>query len=111
MNNARRARKAAAEIIGPVPPEVYAAIRASGKCVYCGTQATTVDHIRPLSRGGWEHESNLVAACKSCNYSKSNRLLTEWRRQDRVAHAVKRSPLVAAEWARLTEASQISVSL
>ena len=63
-----------------------------------------------VSRGGWEHESNLVAACKSCNYSKSNRLLTVGRRQDRVAHAVKRSPLVAAEWARVTEASQISVS-
>ena len=95
QGNARRARKLAAEVVGPVPPEVYEAIRASGPCVYCGQPATTVDHVRPLARGGWEHEANLVPACGSCNYSKCARLLTEWR-PDRVAHAVACSPVVAA---------------
>ena len=85
---------------GPVPVKVYAAIRESGPCVYCDNPAKHVDHVRPLSRGGWEHESNLVPACGSCNSSKSDRLLTEWR-PDRVAHGVSCSPIVAAEWARL----------
>ena len=101
LHNVRRARKAAAEIAGPVPVEVYAAIRASGPCVYCGGVAAMVDHVRPLSRGGWEHESNLVPACGPCNCGKRSSLLTEWR-PDRVAHAVACSLVVAAEWVRLT---------
>jgi 5-methylcytosine-specific restriction endonuclease McrA len=103
-NNARRARKQAAQITGPISRDVYTAIILSGPCVYCGGVATQVDHVRPLTRGGWEHESNLVPACRPCNYSKRNRLLTEWRHQDRVARAVLCSPVVAAEWARLAEA-------
>lgn len=103
-NNGRRARKRTAQVAGPVPPEVYEAIRVSGPCVYCGEAATTVDHVRPLARGGWEHESNLVPACGNCNFSKRNRLLTEWRRSDRVAYGVEHSPKVAAEYERLTSA-------
>jgi 5-methylcytosine-specific restriction endonuclease McrA len=80
---------------------VYAAIRESGPCVYCGAPAEHVDHVWPLSRGGWERESNLVPACKPCNSGKKDRLLTEWR-PGRVAHGVACSPIVAAEWARLT---------
>jgi 5-methylcytosine-specific restriction endonuclease McrA len=89
-------------VVGPVPASVYAAIRASGPCVYCGGAAGTADHVRPLSRGGAEHESNLVPACGPCNAAKSDSLLTEWRRADLVARAVACSPAVAAEWARLT---------
>ena len=98
--NARRARKLAAEVAGPVPAEVYATIRASGPCVYCGTEATTVDHVRPLARGGWEHESNLVPACMSCNCSKNVSLLTAWR-PDRVAYGVAHSLKVASEYMAL----------
>lgn len=97
----RRARKLAAEVTGPVPVRVYEAIRASGCCVYCGDPAATADHVRPLSRGGWEHESNLVPACKPCNCSKGAKLLTEWQ-PDRVAHGVAHSPIVATEYERLT---------
>ena len=87
-------------MVRTVPPEVYAAIRASGPCVYCGNQATDVDHVQPLALGGRAHESNLVPACRSCNASKGPRPLTEWRRADRVAHGVAHSPKVAAAWAR-----------
>jgi 5-methylcytosine-specific restriction endonuclease McrA len=104
QNNARRARKLAVEVAGPVPPEVYEAIRASGPCVYCGQQAATVDHVRPLSRGGWERESNLVPACGPCNFSKCAKLLTDWR-PERVAYGIAHSPKVAAEYERLTLAS------
>jgi hypothetical protein len=39
-------------------------------CAYCGREATTVDHIIPVSLGGDAHPSNLVAACVPCNSSK-----------------------------------------
>jgi 5-methylcytosine-specific restriction endonuclease McrA len=97
--NARRARKLAAQISGPLPLSIYAEIIASGPCVYCGGSATTVDHIRPLARGGHEAAANLAPACTRCNASKGARLLTEWR-PDRVAQAIAASPLVAAEYRR-----------
>jgi hypothetical protein len=104
--NARRARKRAAEVSGPLPLDIYIRIIASGSCVYCGKAATTIDHVCPLARGGHEIETNLVPACGHCNSSKCDRLLTEWR-PDRVAHAVAVSPLVAAEYERqLTEATE-----
>lgn len=100
--NRRRARRAGAEVAGPVSAEVYAEIRESGPCVYCADEATTVDHVWPLARGGWEHKSNLVPACGRCNFGKGAKLLTEWR-AERVVHGVGCSPVVAAEWARLTD--------
>lgn len=102
INGRRRARKAAAEVAGPVPRAVYLAVRKSGPCVYCGAPATTVDHIRPLSRHGHEAPYNLVPACRRCNYGKRNRLLTGWD-PVRVAHAAAHSPLVAAELKRLAD--------
>jgi len=97
--NVRRARKNAAQVVGPVPAPVYAAILASGPCVYCGAPAAHVDHVRPLSRGGAEHPDNLAPACEWCNLSKKDRLLIEWR-PDRVAYGVAHHPAVAAELAR-----------
>jgi 5-methylcytosine-specific restriction endonuclease McrA len=41
--------------------------RDNERCFYCGEQATTVDHLRPVSRGGTDDESNLAAACPNCN--------------------------------------------
>ena len=42
-------------------------------CAYCGQEATTVDHIIPISKGGVDHESNLTSACATCNYGKKDR--------------------------------------
>lgn len=95
-NHARRARRLAAQVAGPVPPGTYAAVLASGPCVYCGAAATTVDHVTPLARGGHEAEYNLVPACGSCNSSKGAKLLPEWTTA-RVAHAVLCSEKVAAQ--------------
>jgi len=39
----------------------------------CTGTATTVDHIFPKSKGGTDHESNLVAACRPCNSGKRDR--------------------------------------
>jgi hypothetical protein len=99
MNHRRRALRLAAEQAGPVPRQVYVAIAASGPCVYCGKPATTVDHVRPLSRGGHEAEYNLAPACSTCNRSKNAKLLIEWDAV-KVAHGAAHSPVVAAELER-----------
>lgn len=49
-------------------------------CRYCGGRATEVDHVIPHSRGGPDDPENLVAACKPCNSSKQDKLLSEWSR-------------------------------
>jgi 5-methylcytosine-specific restriction endonuclease McrA len=43
-------------------------------CVYCGQDATTVDHIISIKSGGDPvNLENMVACCKSCNSSKGSR--------------------------------------
>lgn len=45
-------------------------------CRYCGArpgaELLEVDHLVPRSRGGSDHECNLVTACKTCNRRKSD---------------------------------------
>lgn len=52
-----------------------------GMCVYCGcVPADSLDHVIPRSRGGADHPSNLVPACRPCNSSKGARTPEEWKR-------------------------------
>ena len=71
----RRARKVAAitELItGPQIRAIFTAFRNS--CAYCGSSdEPTLDHFRPLARGGSHTISNLVPACKRCNSVKRDR--------------------------------------
>jgi 5-methylcytosine-specific restriction endonuclease McrA len=50
-------------------------------CMYCGgafhSHQLTRDHVVPLSRGGRDRWSNVVAACRSCNIRKGNRVPEE----------------------------------
>lgn len=46
-------------------------------CQYCGSDAETVDHVVPRSRGGRHEWNNVVAACRRCNGAKRDRLLHE----------------------------------
>jgi 5-methylcytosine-specific restriction endonuclease McrA len=39
-------------------------------CWMCGGDADTVDHVKPLSKGGAHILANLRSACQSCNSSK-----------------------------------------
>lgn len=52
-------------------------IRDHGKCQYCEKELTrelsTVDHVRPKSRGGTTEWENCVTCCHSCNGKKGNR--------------------------------------
>lgn len=55
--------------------------RDGGKCGYCGKHLTrkemTIDHIRPVSRGGKSDWENVVCCCQPCNVKKGNKLLSE----------------------------------
>lgn len=55
-----------------------------GLCAYCRCKrATTIDHLKPRSRGGSNLRSNLVPACLECNHAKgSEDWLTWYQRQD-----------------------------
>jgi len=63
-------------------------------CVYCGTKADTIDHVRPRSRGGAHVWTNVVAACARCNHRKGDRLLHEigWH----LKHAPAQPPATVA---------------
>lgn len=75
--HARRA-KLAGSTPRPLPKRLLARMRTAA-CLYCGGPGGTVDHVVPLSRGGQHAEGNLVPACRSCNSSKMDKLLVEWR--------------------------------
>ena len=50
-----------------------------GLCAYCRCErATTLDHLKPKSRGGSSLRSNLIPACQSCNHSKGSLNWLEW---------------------------------
>jgi hypothetical protein len=49
-------------------------------CMYCqSTENITIEHIVPLIRGGQHNIENVGPACFSCNSSKQNQLVNEWR--------------------------------
>ena len=56
----------------------------SQPCVYCGSKKRiTMDHVIPVSRGGTHGIGNLVSACLSCNSSKRDKTIMEWRKLER----------------------------
>lgn len=58
-----------------------------GKCYYCGKkmkqfyyvdgkathETSTIDHKKPLARGGKHERENMVAACFECNNKKADK--------------------------------------
>lgn len=54
--------------------------RTAGRCFYCGeARPLTMDHIIPVSRGGRHSIGNIAPACASCNASKNDRVIMQWR--------------------------------
>ena len=49
-------------------------------CAYCDVPLAagevTLDHVKPLSKGGWHENGNVVGCCRRRNSSKGNR--TDW---------------------------------
>ena len=62
-----------------------------GFCAYCRcNRATTLDHIKPKSRGGSSLRSNLIPACQCCNHSKGSANWLEWfEKQEFYNHTAK----------------------
>lgn len=49
-------------------------VKYKNKCVTCGTtENISMDHIKPLSRGGTHTIDNIQPMCRSCNSRKGNR--------------------------------------
>lgn len=83
-------------------------------CAYCEQPIVGLpdpEHVLPLSRGGRNDMTNIVAACRACNTDKGDLTLTEWavdrvRRglgpvrtllpRDTFAHVMHESPTVPA---------------
>lgn len=59
---------------------VYKKLRAKilsmdNTCYYCGQEATTIDHVVPVSKGGITSEDNCVPSCYRCNSGKRDRIV------------------------------------
>lgn len=61
-----------------VPMTRAGVLRRDGRrCAYCARRADTIDHVIPRSRGGKHTWENCVAACRTCNSRKADRLIEE----------------------------------
>ena len=62
-----------------VTAEDLASIRKQ-PCLYCGSsELIEIDHVIPLARGGSHSVGNLAPACRSCNRTKSDLFVMEWK--------------------------------
>jgi 5-methylcytosine-specific restriction endonuclease McrA len=76
-----------------VPVTRRGVLRRDGhRCGYCGTSATTIDHVMPRSRGGKDTWENLVACCLRCNNIKGDRTPQEMSWTLRLVPGVPRGP-------------------
>lgn len=82
--NRRRARAENAPGDG-VSVELWLAILelCDFRCSYCRVDLNSetgieLEHVIPLSRGGWDDTSNVVPACRACNASKNAKTAAEW---------------------------------
>jgi 5-methylcytosine-specific restriction protein A len=54
--------------------------KSNSKCCHCGKELTvketTVEHVIPLSKGGSNNVTNLIALCDKCNKEKSNNIVS-----------------------------------
>ena len=78
-------------------------------CAYCGQRPpqTTleIDHIKPVSDGGGNEDSNLVTSCFDCNRGKSDRLLASIPESlSDKAKRIKDCEEQLAEYRKITEA-------
>lgn len=66
-------------------------VRDGHRCQYCNGPAENLDHVVPRSRGGEHSWENVVAACRTCNARKEDRMLHEsglrLRRRPRAPHS------------------------
>jgi 5-methylcytosine-specific restriction endonuclease McrA len=66
-------RKRCATVVAFTPDQLALRLSMFDGCWMCGNPADTVDHVKPLAKGGAHMLCNLRPACRSCNSSKNDR--------------------------------------
>lgn len=84
------------------------------RCGWCFSLASpgsifTLDHLKPHSRGGSNHESNLVACCHRCNTSRGSRGQKAFAQA--VASYINHGLTEEAILARIRATSRLSIRL
>lgn len=73
-NDRKRAKRKAAPVVPFTPDKLAARLAYFGnRCWLCGDEANSVDHVKPLSKGGAHALCNIRPACQSCNSRKGAR--------------------------------------
>ena len=68
-----------------------------GLCAYCRcNRATTLDHLKPKSKGGSSLRSNLIPACRECNHSKGSQPWLVWFQEQHFYNEVAKE--LIEEW-------------
>lgn len=67
-------------------------------------QDVTLDHIRPKSDGGSNHESNLYTCCKHCNSSRGDKPLGRFAGKDSMTHIRRNTRRSLKPYLRLAKA-------
>jgi hypothetical protein len=47
-------------------------------CAYCGGKFEHIDHLQPISKGGYHCLANLRPSCQKCNQEKFNKTAKQW---------------------------------
>lgn len=69
----RTARQRGATVIPFAPGQLRDRLSMyGGRCWICGGPGTTIDHVKPLARGGYHVLANLRPACSPCNSRKGD---------------------------------------
>ena len=81
--NNHHSRRRAVKAASVSTAELEAMLSEAIKCGYCkrtfgGPVKKTIDHVRPISKGGAHEISNLMICCLNCNASKNDRDLEAW---------------------------------
>ena len=72
INQRRRARMRSGHVVHFTADQLALRMSYFGdKCWMCSGDFETIDHVKPISKGGSHMLSNLRPACRSCNSSKS----------------------------------------
>jgi len=81
--------------------------KACNGCMYCEAKSGPMhlEHMIPISRGGWTGADNVVLSCKSCNYRKKTKTVDEFLTGDALDDFRGRYKRVAAVIAKFREST------
>jgi hypothetical protein len=67
------------------------------RCAYCNSEENlTIDHIIPQIKGGETIKTNVICACKKCNYQKGYKYWDEWFKSQEFFTIERRNDII--EW-------------